>query len=97
MIFQWACQDFPYWRIVVPHSIKKNKLFSLPGESPHRNLIIHPVFSITKESNCQTIFLSLPVKTLPQAKFPTALKCPVFQLLLTLFRWLYVNKYIFAI
>ena len=49
MIFQCACQDFPYWRIVVPHSIQKNQLFSLPGESPHHNFITHPVFSITKE------------------------------------------------
>ena len=51
MIFQCTWQDFPYKRIVVPHS--SQKLFSPPVESPHRNLITHPIFSITKESNCQ--------------------------------------------
>ena len=57
MIFQYACQDFPYWRIVVPHS-QKIPLFSPPVESPHHNLITYPVFSITKESNCQNNSLS---------------------------------------
>ena len=80
----------------------KNLFFSPPVESPHHNLITYPVFSITKESNCQNNFLSnfpptASKKTLPQAKFPTPLKCPVSQLLLTLFRWLHVNEYIFAI
>ena len=101
MIFQCACQDFPHWRIVVPHSIQKIQFFSQPGESPHHNLITHPIFSITKESNCQnnssSNFPPTPSKNTPQAKFPTILKCPVFQLLLTLFGRLHVNKYGFAI
>ena len=29
------------------------QLFSPPVEFPHHNLITHPTFSITKESNCQ--------------------------------------------
>ena len=32
--FQCECQDFPYWRIVVPHSIQRIQLFPLPGKSP---------------------------------------------------------------
>ena len=58
MIFQCACQDFPYWRIVVPHSSQKIQLFSPPVESLYHSLITYPVFSITKESNCQNNSLS---------------------------------------
>ena len=102
MIFQCACQDFPHWRIVVPRSSQKVQLFSPPVESPYHNLITYPTFSITKKSNCQNNSLSnfpptASKKTLPQAKFPTPLKCPVSQLLLTLFGWLHVNEYIFEI
>ena len=85
-----------------PPQQPKNSFFSPPVESPHHNLITYPAFSIIKESNCQNNSLSnfpptASKKTLPQAKFPTPLKCPVSQLLLTLFRWLHVNEYIFAI
>ena len=84
-----------------PHSSQKTQLFSPPVESPHQNLINYPVFSITKESNCQNNSLSnfppTASKNTPQAIFPTLLKFPVSQLLVTLFRWLYVNEYIFAI
>ena len=77
MIFQCACQDFPYWRIIVPQSSQKSQLFSPPVESPHSNLITYTVFSITKDQIVKTIphaiFFPLPVKTLPQAKFPTPL------------------------
>ena len=99
MIFQCACQDFPYWSIAVPRSSQKTQLFLQPVESPHHNLITYPVFSITKESNRQKNSLSNfpPPKTLLQAKFPTVFKCPVSQLLLTLFKWLHVNEYIFAV
>ena len=101
MIFQCACQDFPNWRNVVPHSSQKIQLFSPPVESPHHNLITHPVFSVTKESNCQnnssSNFPLTPSKNNPQAKFLTPLKWPVSQLLLTLFGRLQVNEYIFAI
>ena len=78
MIFQRACQDFPYWRVVVPHSSKKIQLISPPVESPHHNLFSYPAFSITKESNCRNNCLSnFPLnvsKNSPQAKFPTPLK-----------------------
>ena len=86
----------PLWETL--HSSQKIQLFSPPVESPYHNLITYPVFSITTESNCQnnSLFLPLPAKTLPQAKFPTRLKCPVSQLLLTLFRWLHVNEYYFC-
>ena len=98
MIFQCACQDFPYWRISVPHRSQKVQLFSPPVESPHHNLIKYSVFGITKESNCQnnssSNFRSTPSKNTPQAKFPTLLKCTVSQLLLTLFGWFHVNEYI---
>ena len=101
MIFQCVCQDFPYWMIVVPHSSQKVQLFSPPVESPYHNLITYPVFSITKKSNGQNNSLSdfppTARKNTPQAKCPTPLKCPVSQLLLTLFRWLHVNEYIFVI
>ena len=58
MIFQCVCQDFPYWSIAVPRSSQKTQLFLQPAESPHHNLITYPVFSITKESNCQNNSLS---------------------------------------
>ena len=58
MIFQCACQNFPYWRIVVPYRSQKIQLFSSPIEPPHHDLITYPVFNITKESNCQNNFLS---------------------------------------
>ena len=53
MIFQCACQDFSYWRIVDPHSSQKIQLFSPSLEFPHHNLITYPIYSITKKSNCQ--------------------------------------------
>ena len=87
--------------MISKNSSQKIQLFSPPVEFPHHNLITHPVFSITKESNCQdnssSNFPPTPSKTLPQEKFPIPLKCPVSQLLLTLFGWLHVNEYIFAI
>ena len=58
MISQCACQDFPYWRIVVPHSSPKIQLFSPAVEYPQHNLITYPAFSIKKESNCQDNSLS---------------------------------------
>ena len=101
MIFQCACQDFPHWRIAVPRSSQKVQLFSPPVESPYHNLITYPTFSITKKSNCQNNSLSnfppTASKNTPQAKFLTLLKYLVSQLLLTLFRWLHANEYIFAI
>ena len=78
-----------------PHNSQKIQLFSPPVKFPHHNLITYPGFSITKvKTILYPIFLSLPVKTLPQVKFPTLFKCQVTQLLLTLFRWLHVNEYI---
>ena len=77
------------------------ELFSPPVESPYQNLITHPIFSITKESSCQnnssSNFPPIPSKNILQAKFPTPLKCPVSQLVLTLFGWLHVNEYNFTI
>ena len=58
MIFLCACQHFPYWKIVIPHSSQNIQLFVRPVESPHHNLIAYSVFSITKESNCQNNSLS---------------------------------------
>ena len=81
-----------------PPQYPKNSIISPTWRIPHHNLITHPVFSITKESNCQdnssSNFPPTPSKTLPQEKFPIPLKCPVSQLLLTLFGWLHVNEYI---
>ena len=74
-----------------PHE-PKIQSFSPLVESLHHNLITHSIFSITIS---HPIFLPLPVKTLPQAKSPTHLKCPVSQLHLMLFGWL--HEYIFAI
>ena len=75
------------------------QLFSPPVEFLHHNFITHLVFSITKNKIVKTILhsisLPLPVKTLPQGKFPAPLKCPVSQLLLTLFGWLHVmNRFL---
>ena len=87
--------------MISKNSSQKIQLFSPPVEFPHHNLITHPVFSITKESNCQdnssSNFPPTPSKNTPQEKFPTPLKCPASQLLLTLFGWLHMNEYIFAI
>ena len=59
-------------------SSQKIHLFSPPVESPHHNLISHPVFSITKESNCQdnssSNFPPTPSKTLQQKNFQLLLK-----------------------
>ena len=92
MIFPCACQDFPYWTIVVPHSSQKIQLFLPPVESSHHNLNTYPVFSITKESNCQNNSLSnfppTVSKSTPPNKFSTPLKCQVSQ---------HLNEYIFTI
>ena len=60
-----------------PPQYPKNQLFSLPGESPHRNLITHPVLSITKESDCQnnssSNFPLTPSKNTPPSKISN---CP---------------------
>ena len=76
MIFQCACQDFSYWRIVVPHSSQKIQLFSPPVESPHCNLDTYLDFSITKESKRQNNFLSnfppIASKNTPPSKIPNS-------------------------
>ena len=54
--------------MISKNSSQKIQLFSPPVEFPHHNLITHPVFSITKESNCQdnssSNFPHTPSKTL---------------------------------
>ena len=68
MIFQSLSQDFPYWRIVVPHSSQELQLI--------HNLITHPIFSITKESNGQNNFSSdfppTPSKNTPPSKISSS-------------------------
>ena len=92
MIFQCACQVFPYWRTVVP-TVAKNSIISPTVESIHHNLITYTYFSITKESNCQNNSLSnfpptASKNTLP-TKIPSSSQMSSSQLLLTLFRWLH--------
>ena len=98
MIFQCTCQDLPAGGLRSP-TVVKNSIIFPPVQSPYHNLITHPFFSFLKNQIVKTmphpIFLPVPVKTLPQAKFPTPLKCLVSQLLLTLFGWL--HEYIFAV
>ena len=82
MIFQCACQDFPYWRIVVPHSIQKIQLFSLPGESPTTIWLPTPFLAKQKNQTVRTIlhpiFLPLPVKTLLKQNFQLSLNVQFF-------------------
>ena len=58
--------------MISKNSSQKIQLFSPPVEFPHHNLITHPVFSITKESNCQDNssfnFPSTPSKNAPPRK-----------------------------
>ena len=58
--------------MISKNSSQKIQLFSPPVEFPHHNLITHPVFSITKESNCQdnssSNFPPTPSKNTPPRK-----------------------------
>ena len=61
-----------------PPQYPKNSIISPTWRIPHHNLITHPVFSITKESNCQdnssSNFPPTPSKTLQQKNFQLLLK-----------------------
>ena len=60
-----------------PPQRPKIQLFSPPVESPHHNLITHPIFSITKESNFQnnssSNFSPTPSENTPPSKISNPL------------------------